>query len=177
MQENEVIVVRYGHRIVRDYRVTTHCCLVARALGAKEIIVLGEEDKSLLETIKEVNKKWGSKFRVSFAKQWKNVFMKLKKKGYNFVNLTMYGLPVQKEIKRIRKNQKIAVLIGSQKVPIEVYNESNYNIAVSNQPHSEIAALSIFLHELFQGKELGKKYAKAKLKIIPIEKGKKIKSK
>jgi predicted SpoU family rRNA methylase len=34
----EIVVFRYGHRLERDKRTTTHCALVARVLGAKEII-------------------------------------------------------------------------------------------------------------------------------------------
>ena len=32
-----IIVLRLGHRFVRDYRVTTHLALVARSFGANKI--------------------------------------------------------------------------------------------------------------------------------------------
>ena len=31
MKKKDFVVVRYGHRDVRDYRVTSHCALVSRA--------------------------------------------------------------------------------------------------------------------------------------------------
>ena len=89
----------------------------------------------------------------------------------------MYGLPVQTVIKKVRKRRNVLVVIGAEKVPGEVYRLADYNIAVTNQPHSEVAALAVVLHEYFKGKELGKKFAKAKLKIIPQERGKKVISK
>jgi len=45
--EKNVAVLRYGHRPYRDLRVTTHCCLVARALGAEKIVIQGCEDPAL----------------------------------------------------------------------------------------------------------------------------------
>jgi tRNA (cytidine56-2'-O)-methyltransferase len=85
----------------------------------------------------------------------------------------MYGIPIQNKIKQLRRSN-VLVIIGSEKVPGEVYGLADFNIAVSNQPHSEVAALAIFLHEYFRGKELNKKFSAAKLKIIPQERGKKV---
>ena len=64
-------------------------------------------------------------------------------------------------------------MIGGEKVPGEVYGLADYNIAVTNQPHSEVAALAVFLHEYFSGKELDKKF-RGRLKIVPQAAGKKI---
>ena len=169
---NEVRVLRYGHRIHRDARVTTHCCLVARALGAKEIVLAGEKDTKLQKAVKAIAKKWGGAFKVSLSGSWKKSLTAFKRKGYAIVHLTMYGLPIQKRIKKVRREGKVLVVVGSQKVPGELYQLSDYNLAVTNQPHSEIAALAVFLHDFFQGKELEKKFPKAKMKIIPSEKGK-----
>jgi tRNA (cytidine56-2'-O)-methyltransferase len=49
------------------------------------------------------------------------------------------------------------------------------NIAVGNQPHSEIAALAIFLDRFFQGKELIATFQNAKMSIIPTSHGKRVK--
>jgi tRNA (cytidine56-2'-O)-methyltransferase len=49
------------------------------------------------------------------------------------------------------------------------------NIAVGNQPHSEIAALAIFLDRYFQGKELVNTFENAKMRIIPSSRGKRVK--
>jgi tRNA (cytidine56-2'-O)-methyltransferase len=86
----------------------------------------------------------------------------------------MYGMPVQSSIKKIRKCRNILAVVGAEKVPHEMYQMADFNVAVTSQPHSEIAALSVFLHEYFAGRELCKKFKAAKLKIIPQERGKKV---
>jgi tRNA (cytidine56-2'-O)-methyltransferase len=87
----------------------------------------------------------------------------------------MYGLPFQKQIAKIRKHKNILLVFGGEKVPMEVYHESDYNIAVTSQPHSEVAAIAVFLDSYFQGRELNKKFPGGKLKMIPQKCGKKFK--
>ncbi len=167
----EVVVLRYGHRIVRDYRVTTHCGLVARAFGAKKIIIQGAEDKSILNGISRIKDKWGGNFDVEFVDSWRKVVKNYQKRGYLAVHTTMYGEPLQKKIDGFR-GKKILLILGSQKVEKGVYELADANISVTTQPHSEIAALAVFLHEYFQGKELDLNFEGAKVKIIPEKKGK-----
>jgi tRNA (cytidine56-2'-O)-methyltransferase len=59
-------------------------------------------------------------------------------------------------------------------VPSDVYQIANFNIAVTNQPHSEVGALAVFMHEYFEGKELETELKDAKIRIEPSEKGKKV---
>jgi tRNA (cytidine56-2'-O)-methyltransferase len=87
----------------------------------------------------------------------------------------MYGINIDDAIHGIWKEKKVLVIIGAQKVPREVYTLADYNIAVGNQPHSEIGALSIFLDRIFKGKELKKNFRGGKLRIIPNNKGKYVK--
>lgn len=170
----KVKVLRLGHRKKRDLRLTTHVCLTARALGADEVILSGEEDESIFNSVKDVAGRWGGKFKVSYEKKWRKILVSYKNKGYKIVHLTMYGMPLQKKISSIRRCNKLLVVVGSEKVPGEVYSVADYNIAVTNQPHSEVAALAIFLHELYKGKELNKQFRNAKIKIMPREKGKRV---
>ena len=65
-------------------------------------------------------------------------------------------------------------MIGSQKVEGEVYRQADANISIGNQPHSEIAALAVFLDRLFSGREISKQFKGCRLEIIPAGKGKKI---
>jgi tRNA (cytidine56-2'-O)-methyltransferase len=167
-------VLRLGHRQKRDERLSTHVGLVSRALGASGITYSGEEDSGLLESIKSVRDRWGGKFEVGYEKSWKRAIDQAKKKKFCIVHLTMYGMPLKKKIGKIRKSRKILIIVGSEKVPYEVYKMADYNVSVTSQPHSEVAALAIFLHELQRGKELEKKFPKAKLQIIPQEKRKKV---
>ena len=86
----------------------------------------------------------------------------------------MYGIPLIEKLEELKKKEKILVIVGSEKVPREVYEIADYNISITNQPHSEIAALAIFLDKIFDGKEFFKEFENAKLKIIPCERGKKV---
>ena len=67
------------------------------------------------------------------------------------------------------------IVIGASKVPKEVYFMADMNIAIGNQPHSEIAALAIFLDRFFHGKELFYSFQDAKMKIVPSSRGKRVK--
>lgn len=167
----KILVLRLGHRRERDKRVSTHCCLVARAFGAESLIYTGERDANMEKTVKKVIEKWGGKFSVRYENNWRK-FVK-RWKGLR-IHLTMYGLPLA-AISKIRKLKKpLLIIIGSEKVPAEIYSLADYNISVTSQPHSEVAALAVFLHEFFSGKEINKKFRKAKLRIVPQEKGKKV---
>jgi tRNA (cytidine56-2'-O)-methyltransferase len=165
-----ITVLRLGHRKKRDARLSTHCGLAARALGADSIVYSGEKDQKLLDSMKKVSKNWGGKFKVSYEKDWRKTIKSFR--GAK-VHLTMYGLPIQDQMKKIRGRRDVLVIIGGEKVPGWVYHSVDYNIAVTNQPHSEVAALAVFLHEYFAGRELRKKFD-GRLKIVPREFGKRI---
>ncbi|MBI5060726.1 MAG: tRNA (cytidine(56)-2'-O)-methyltransferase [Candidatus Aenigmarchaeota archaeon] len=165
-----IVVLRLGHRRERDARLSTHCGLVARALGADKIIFSGEPDQQLLESIKNVTKRWGGPFRAEYNESWRSVIKNAKKKKFSIVHLSMYGIPFQKHIRKIRKSKNTLLIIGSEKVPGEVYQLSDYNLAVTNQPHSEAAALAIFLNSVCKEK----KFKSCRIKIVPQERGKKV---
>ena len=152
--DQEVRILRYGHRHIRDYRVTTHCCLASRALGAKGIIIEGDQDPELKKTLEGLKSKWGKKFELDYTNTWTSTLKEYKKKGYSIVHLTMKGSPVQEKIEELRQKNKILAIIGSKKVEPRVYKESDYNIAIGKQPHSEISALAVFLYMLLGNKIL-----------------------
>src|ERR671926_857785 len=170
-----VSVLRIGHRLVRDDRVTTHAALVARAFGADMIYMSGILDGSIKDTVASVSKRWGGRFEIEIIQDWKSLVKAWKKEGGKVAHLTMYGINIDDVAERLRKESKILVIIGAEKVPQEVYNLADYNIAIGNQPHSEIAALAIFLDRIFSSKQLKKDFRGAKLKIIPMMKGKMVK--
>jgi len=175
-----VAILRLGHRKKRDERLTTHVGLVARAFGANEIIISGERDATPINTIKKVTKKWGGPFKASFEANWKKVVRGAKKKGAILVHLTMYGEPLLDKIDEIRKvarKKDLLVMAGAEKVPGQIFLVANYNIAVTSQPHSEAAAVAVFLHELFEGREMKKTFRGAKLTIQPQARGKRVKAK
>ena len=165
-----IMILRLGHRIVRDQRISSHCALVARALGAGGFSYSGQRDSNLEASIKRVAGQWGGPFSIRYVKDWKKEI-----KGFKGmkVHLTVYGLPFKKHISRIRRVKNLLVIVGGEKVPPEVYKSCDYNISVGSQPHSEVGALSIFLYEL-SGRKFREKFRKAKRKVIPQERGKKV---
>ncbi len=169
-----VSVLRLGHRSERDKRITTHVCLVARALGADGAVVSGENASEIISTVEKIVAKWGGTFVARYDKNWRKILLDAKKKKQAIVHLTMYGERIQDKIGEMRKRKNVLVVVGAEKVPREVYDLADYNIGVTSQPHSEVAALSVFLHEYFQGKELRNGFEKAKLKIAPSARGKNV---
>ena len=64
------------------------------------------------------------------------------------------------------------VVVGSQKVPFDVYEAADWNVGVTNQPHSEVAGLAVFLDRLFEGRELDRDWIDADRTVIPEATGK-----
>jgi tRNA (cytidine56-2'-O)-methyltransferase len=174
-----VVILRWGHRPQRDARLTSHVALAARALGASGFVLSDVVDEKIRETVEKVAETWGGEFSFEMGSRWRDVVRDWKLKGGVTVHLTAYGENVQTSdvLERIRNSQKdVLVIVGSQKVPREFYSAevSDYNVAVGNQPHSECAALAIFLDRFFKGEPLGKGFANAKVKIVPQDRGKKV---
>ena len=164
----KVVVLRMGHRFERDKRITTHIGLVARAFGAEGLIFSDISDINVQAKILDVKDRFGGDFYVEMGQKWLHVLKKWKETGGEVIHLTAYGMPLPDVIDEIRASQKDKlIVIGASKVPLPVYELATYNVAITNQPHSEVAALAIFLDHLFQGKEFKKKFAGAKVEIIP----------
>ena len=176
----EVAILRYGHRPARDKRVSTHTALVARAFGA-EGIFFDTTDKELKANIEGVVERFGGPFFVEMGSTWTDIIKRWQNEGGEIIHLTMYGLPLPEVIEGIKQSpKKKLIIVGSEKVPGEIYQMSEYNVAVTNQPHSEIAALCIFLDRLFEGNavegvmQFKEQFKDAKLKIIPTARGKRV---
>lgn len=172
---SKISVLRLGHRRRRDARITTHVCLTARAFGASEVILTGDKDTKLMENVVDVTDRWGGDFIVDYRENWENLLDEWKKNAGEVVHLTMYGEPVQEAINDIRSSVKDKlVVVGGSRVPPKVFRESDWNISVTTQPHSEVSALAIFLHLYFEGEELSKEFKGGKLRVVPSSHGKRI---
>jgi tRNA (cytidine56-2'-O)-methyltransferase len=169
----KIEVLRIGTRLVRDDRVTTHVTLVSRAFGASKIYMY-DANPEIKETISKVNKMWGSDFKVEIIENWKDVVKLKKKESFKIVHLTMYGENINIVQDEIRKEEKILIIVGAEKVPREAYDMADYNVAIGNQPHSEISALAILLDRILQGQQMQKKYPDGEREIIPTKKGKNV---
>lgn len=170
-----IAILRLGHRPERDKRITTHVALTARAFGADKVIIAAEKDEHVYESVVDVTKRWGGPFEIEFDPHWRQLLREWKGK---IVHLTMYGIHIDDALPRIRedlkKGENMLIVVGAEKVPREVYEIAHYNVAVGNQPHSEVAALAVFLDRLLEGKGLRKDFKDAKVKIIPQERGKRV---
>jgi tRNA (cytidine56-2'-O)-methyltransferase len=170
----EVAVLRLGHRPGRDERMTTHVGLTARALGADRVVLAGD-GASRRDTIEEVTDRFGGPFAVETTDEpgavlgeWEGVV----------VHLTMYGLPVQEVAGEIRDEfaggEAILLVVGAQKVPFSVYEQADWNVAVTNQPHSEVASLAVVLDRLFEGDHLDREWHDADRVVVPQAEGKRV---
>ncbi len=169
----KIVVLRMGHRLERDKRVTTHVGLVARAFGADGIIISNTKDSAMEESIDKVVKSWGGEFFIRTGEPWRKAVAGWRQEGGLVVHLTMYGMPIDEVLPKI-KGRDVMVIVGAEKMPGEVFGVANLNIAVSNQPHSEVAALAIFLDRVFEGSELKKEFKKGRMRIIPSENSKRV---
>jgi len=166
------VVLRLGHRPERDKRITTHVGLVARAFGAEEMLLCGR-DAHVEESLNDAARRWGGNFRITPDASWKGEIVRWKESGGQVVHLTMYGSNLPDVIDEIRKSEDILIVVGAEKVPAEVYQLADWNVAVGNQPHSEVAALAVFLDRLFLGEELSREF-EGGLKIVPSSRGKEV---
>ncbi|MBO8179255.1 MAG: tRNA (cytidine(56)-2'-O)-methyltransferase [Archaeoglobus sp.] len=164
----EVYVLRLGHRPERDKRISTHVALTARAFGAKGIY-FDVEDKSVFESVRDVVERWGGDFFIE-AVNWKKLLRTFE--GLK-VHLTMYGIPLPQKVERIKKADRVLVIVGAEKVPPEVYEMCDLNISIGTQPHSEVAALAVFLDRVL-GKVFDISFEDAKIRVIPSERSKKV---
>ena len=163
----EIWIMRIGHRPERDKRVTTHVALSSRALGAKGLFV-DTYDEVLEGNIRSVVERFGGDYTIKTGVSWKEAVKDFKGK---VVHLTMYGQAVTDALPKIPRDEDIMIIVGAEKVPAEVYQRADFNVSVGNQPHSEIAALAIFLDRFTEGKAL---YSDrhGKLTVVPNERGK-----
>ncbi|MFD1599455.1 tRNA (cytidine(56)-2'-O)-methyltransferase [Halobellus rarus] len=169
----EVAVLRYGHRPGRDDRMTTHVGLTARALGADRVIFPDNAGQSQ-ETVEDITERFGGPFEVELTGQ---LDATIREWEGSVVHLTMYGERVQDvtgDVRETHREEALLIVVGGEKVPFEVYEEADWNVGVTNQPHSEVAGLAVFLDRLFEGSELERAWKDADQRVIPQERGKRV---
>jgi len=130
-------VLRLSHRIHRDIRLSTHVALTSRAFGTSKIYYSGQHDSSLENSIKKL------KFPIEYIKNPKKL---IKESNSTIVHLTIKGEDYEKIIPKLKGN--ILIIVGGEKVPTEYYKLADFNISITKFPHSEVAALAVFLNTL-----------------------------
>lgn len=165
-----IAILRLGHRPDRDKRITTHVCLVARAFGA-DTVYITTRDKHLEQSINGMVKRFGGNFQIITGVKPKNIITSWKGQ---IIHLTMYGQQLTQVLDHIQTKQDILIILGAEKVPSYYYQIADYNVSIGNQPHSEVAALAIFLDRCTYGQWIHKDF-NGDISIIPSDKGKKVK--
>ncbi|HVL87930.1 MAG TPA: tRNA (cytidine(56)-2'-O)-methyltransferase [Candidatus Thermoplasmatota archaeon] len=160
-------VLRLGHRPVRDARITTHVCLVARAFGADRVL-LTTRDASVVDSVRDVTRRFGGPFEIEAGVSWREVVRTF---PGTVVHLTMYGEPFEQAVPALR-GKDVLVVVGAEKVPGELYAKANRNLAVGHQPHSEVAALAVLLHTL-RPEGLHKRFF-GEIEVKPSARGKRV---
>ncbi|WP_430506004.1 tRNA (cytidine(56)-2'-O)-methyltransferase [Haloparvum sp. PAK95] len=171
--DHEVAVLRYGHRPGRDDRMTTHVGLTARALGADRAI-FPDNATQPAETVRDITGRFGGPFAVELREDQSAI---VRDWEGTVVHLTMYGLPVQDvegDVREASTEEPVLIVVGGEKVPWDLYEEADFNVGVTNQPHSEVAGLAVFLDRLFDGEELDQEWEGAERDVIPKATGKKV---
>ena len=156
-------VLRIGHRPERDKRITTHVALTARAFGASRIS-FHRPDSRIVDTVSDVGEKFGGDFEIRTLSNPKNFVRNLEG---TIIHLTMFGISIDEEIDKIKKIvAPLLFIVGAEKVPPWVFDFSDFNIAVGNQPHSEVAALAIALSKV-NNKPYNQNFGGGQLRVIP----------
>jgi tRNA (cytidine56-2'-O)-methyltransferase len=152
---------------------TTHVGLTARALGADRVVFAGEATDAL-ETVRDVTDRFGGPFTAELTEQPRAI---LRDFEGSIVHLTMYGErieAVESELRDAHREGPLLVVVGAEKVSFDVYEHADWNVGVTNQPHSEVAALAVVLDRLYEGRELDREWVGARRRVLPQERGKRV---
>jgi tRNA (cytidine56-2'-O)-methyltransferase len=170
-----VFVLRLGHRPGRDRRITTHVALTARAFGANGMVLEGVCDDSVEASVKGVVERWGGPFHFECGVQGKSYVRSWKSSGGEVVHLTMYGVHVDDVIGAISSSPRPKlIVVGAEKVERFYYEAADYNVSVGTQPHSEVAALAVFLDRLFRSRWVYLEYEGGKIRVVESLRGKRV---
>ncbi|VVB61372.1 tRNA (cytidine(56)-2'-O)-methyltransferase [uncultured archaeon] len=167
-----IAVLRIGHRIDRDKRITTHVALVARAFGADAIFITTKDEK-IKKNIQSVCDRFGGNFQIETGLDAKKI---IKLWRGTIIHLTMYGMDLEKAVAQINTNRDLLIIVGAEKVPPYFYEIADINVSVGNQPHSEVAALALFL-DRYTKTAWQRKDFHGNIQIIPCVNAKKVLSK
>jgi tRNA (cytidine56-2'-O)-methyltransferase len=151
---------------------STHLGLTARVYGASEFILCGDNDQAILDSLNDVKERFGGEMEVRHESSPLGFLRNFIAEGGIAVHLTMYGLSYQEVIPELVSDKPIVIVVGGAKVGREYFEMCQYNVAVGNQPHSEVAALAAFLERLNDGVSPPEDFTSGKLTIHPSERGK-----
>ena len=129
-------------------------------------------DPQIAERLSAVGRRWGGEFEVVGVDDWRRT---LREFDGLVVHLTMYGLPIERVAPRLARAARLLVVVGGAKVPPALYELAGVNVAVGNQPHSEVGAAAVFLDRV-RGGVRPTDFAGAERTIVPRARGKLVRS-
>lgn len=159
-------ILRLSHRHFRDQRITTHVALTARAFGCTTFAYTGDEDKSMEKSILDIADRFGGTFSVTYLDGYSKY---IKNWSGKVVHLSMFGESHLETISDLQpfSDEDLLLIVGGPKVPPPVYELADFNTAIGHQPHSEIAAIAVFLADLVGSNTLYQEFPGAKVSIPP----------
>ena len=90
------------------------------------------------------------------------------------IHLPMYGESWREVTGQIPKDKPTVIVVGGTKVPAEVFSIANHNVSIGNQPHSEVAALGVFLESWLGPIDESSKFVGGEIEVVPSERGKSV---
>ena len=142
--------------------------LAARAFGASSIIFTTPKNSRVVRYFKGLSARWGGNFNVEFTNDWRKELDV--KKNYKVVYLTRFGVPIR-SVESILRTYKNLVVVVSTTDNKSAIRRADFNVSISTQPHTNISAISVFLHEFYSGRELALHFENARYKVVPAARG------
>ena len=146
-------------------------------MGVSKFLLSGDEDEKLFENVVSVNERFGHGLDCRYEKSPLKYLRNIVNNEVNrptVVHLTMYGEPFKSTTPSIPKGNGVIVIVGGAKVPGEIFKISDYNIAVGNQPHSEVAALAVALSQWHSSVAIQSRFEGGSIRVIPSREGKNV---
>ena len=114
-------------------------------------------------------------FEVEYIEHYMQLIMNWRDNGGKIVHLTMYGSQAHEVVDEIRESgDDILIIVGGSKVPTKIYENADWNVSVTTQPHSEVSSLGVFQHLLMDGKEFDLEFDNPVFEVIPTAHGKNV---
>ncbi len=131
----------------------------------------GGDASSQISSVRSLGNAWGGSFSVVQKVSPLRIISEWKKDGGRVINLSMYGEDMRAPMSELYHvyytlAQPLLVVVGSSKVDGKVYQASDFNLAVTHYPHSEVAALAIFLEKLLGNRAWGRPTPGSRIKIL-----------
>ncbi len=136
-----------------NYNSQVDLMLSARAFGASGITFAAQrENKRIVGLNKRIMKRWGGEFKVGFSRSIAETFKD--RRNYKIVYLTQFGEPLNKVAHTLKAYRNLLVVVSSKESIKSIIDRADFKVSISRQPNSATAALSVFLHVFFEGREL-----------------------